>query len=79
VGGPGRHGRSDRRARPGLINPKLYALASGSGYGNDVYDVMTGNNQANPRVPGYMATKGWDPVTGLGTPDAVNLVPALAS
>jgi subtilase family serine protease len=63
----------------GLINPALYALASGPNYGTYFYDVTTGNNQADPSVPGYPATKGWDPVTGLGTPNAATLVPALAS
>jgi subtilase family serine protease len=63
----------------GLINPKLYALASGPRYSSDFFDVTTGNNQANPSVPGYSATPGWDPVTGLGTPNAANLVPDLAS
>jgi hypothetical protein len=40
--------------------------------------VTTGKNQANPAILGYPATPGWDPVTGLGTPNAANLVPALA-
>jgi len=62
----------------GQINPTLYALASGPGYGTYFYDVTTGNNQADPAVPGYPATTGWDPVTGLGTPNAATLVPALA-
>jgi subtilase family serine protease len=62
----------------GLINPKLYSIADGPNYGSDFYDVTTGNNQANPAVPGYPATPGWDPVTGLGTPDAAHLVPDLA-
>jgi subtilase family serine protease len=62
----------------GLINPALYALANGPNYGTYFYDVTTGNNQANPAVMGYPATTGWDPVTGLGTPNAANLLPALA-
>ncbi len=49
------------------------------GYANDFFD--TGNNDSfhlppNPD-PNYAATAGWDPVTGLGTPNAVNLVPDL--
>jgi subtilase family serine protease len=38
----------------------------------------TGNNQTDPTVPGYPVTTGWDPITGLGTPNAATLVPALA-
>jgi subtilase family serine protease len=62
----------------GLINPTLYSLASGPNYSSDFYDVTTGNNQTDPSIQGYNATKGWDPITGLGTPNAANLVPALA-
>jgi len=28
-------------------------------------------------VQGYQATTGWDPTTGLGTPNAANLIPLL--
>jgi len=63
----------------GPINATLYSLASGPNYSTYFYDVTTGNNQADPSVPGYPATTGWDPVTGLGTPNAATLVPALAS
>jgi subtilase family serine protease len=62
----------------GLINPTLYKLANSTNYGDYFFDVTTGNNQADPNVPGYPATTGWDPVTGLGTPNAANLLPALA-
>jgi subtilase family serine protease len=64
----------------GLINPKLYSLAAGPSYASDFYDVIVGNNGAfAPDVPGYPAQTGWDPVTGLGTPNVANLVPDLAS
>jgi subtilase family serine protease len=62
----------------GLINPALYAIgANPARYAADFYDVTTGNNTADPSVPGYPATTGWDPITGLGTPNAANLLPDL--
>ncbi|MFL6110007.1 MAG: hypothetical protein ACJ786_01430 [Catenulispora sp.] len=61
----------------GLIQQKLYSLAAGPNYGQYFFDVTTGNNTASSTVPGYPATTGWDPVTGLGTPDAAKIVPAL--
>jgi subtilase family serine protease len=63
----------------GQINPTLYRLADGSGHSTYFYDVTAGNNQADTSIQGYPATTGWDPVTGLGTPDAATLVPALAA
>jgi subtilase family serine protease len=63
----------------GLIQPKLYSLANSPNYAQDFFDVVKGNNTADPAVPGFPATTGWDPVTGLGTPNAAKLVPALAS
>jgi len=62
-----------------LINATLYEIGNNpTRYANDFFDVTTGNNQAVPTIPGYPATHGWDPVTGLGTPNAANLVPDLA-
>ena len=63
----------------GLINDSLYALAAGGSYSTYFNDVTIGNNQTDPAIPGYSASPGWDPVTGLGTPIAANLVPALAA
>ena len=62
----------------GDIHPTLYRLAAGPHYGKYFFDVTTGNNQTSSSVPGYNASTGWDPITGLGTPDAATLVPALA-
>jgi subtilase family serine protease len=64
----------------GLLNPPLYEIASDPGkYAGDFYDVTVGNNQVDPSIPGYSASPGWDPVTGLGTPNAANLIPDLVA
>jgi subtilase family serine protease len=61
----------------GLINPALYKIgANAARYANDFFDITTGNNTTSS-IPGYPATTGWDAVTGLGTPNAANLVPDL--
>jgi subtilase family serine protease len=59
----------------GLINPALYTIgANPVRYANDFYDITTGNDQTVATIPGYPATTGLDPITGLGTPNAANLV-----
>jgi len=64
----------------GPINQALYTLASNPAvYAADFHDVTVGNNQVTADIPGYNATKGWDPTTGLGTPNAANLLPDLAA
>jgi subtilase family serine protease len=64
----------------GLINPALYKMAANAAtYANDFFDVTTGNNADVTGIPGYPATTGWDPVTGLGTPNAANLIPDLVA
>jgi subtilase family serine protease len=65
----------------GYINPALYELgANPTTYANDFYDVASQNfNQEDPAVPGFQSTTGWDAVTGLGTPNAANLVPDLVT
>jgi len=71
----------------GLINPALYKVASNpSRYAADFFDVrhtaiagVANDNQGDPSVPGFPATDGWDPVTGLGTPNAANLIPDLVA
>jgi subtilase family serine protease len=69
----------------GLINPALYKLASQPAkYAADYFDIahtaiagVANDNQEDPSIPGYPATQGWDPVTGLGTPNAAALIPDL--
>jgi len=65
--------------RLGYINPALYKIGSDPArYAADFYDVTTGNNGLfAPDIPGYPATTGWDPVTGLGTPNAAVFLPDL--
>ena len=68
----------------GLINPTLYALASGSTtYASVFHDVTSGNNNCNAgstycgtTTTGFSAGTGYDQVTGLGSVDAGNLVAA---
>jgi subtilase family serine protease len=66
--------------RIGNINNALYGLARGPLYGALYHDITVGDNTFHGPVTiqGFSATKGWDPASGLGTPKANNLVPALA-
>ncbi|HVI77682.1 MAG TPA: hypothetical protein VM715_05870, partial [Candidatus Acidoferrum sp.] len=59
-------------ARVGFLNPTLYGIATGSGFGSDFHDITTGNNGA------YLAVRGYDLVTGWGSPIGVSLINALA-
>jgi subtilase family serine protease len=64
----------------GFINPTLYRLATTSKYTQDFHDITVGNNSVADNglnVQGYSATTGWDPITGLGSPDAEKLLPDL--
>jgi subtilase family serine protease len=62
----------------GFINPGLYKLATSSTYQQDFHDITTGDNSYNQAgIKGYSAGPGWDPVTGLGTPNAEKLIPDL--
>jgi subtilase family serine protease len=64
----------------GFINPALYKLALSSTYSQDFHDIVVGNNSVDVNgvlVQGYSAVPGWDPVTGLGTPNAEKLIPDL--
>jgi kumamolisin len=51
----------------GYVNPQLYATASRKAF----HDITSGGNG------GYTAGPGWDPCTGLGTPDGTALLSVL--
>ncbi|MGA5695670.1 S53 family peptidase [Bacillus cereus] len=55
--------------RVGFINPILYNLSNQS---RVFHDITIGDNSYNS-VNGYQAQSGWDPCTGLGTPDGIEL------
>lgn len=64
----------------GFINPALYKVGTSARYLQDFHDITVGNNSVagqGVQVTGYNAVPGWDAITGLGTPNAVNLLPDL--
>ncbi len=64
----------------GYLNPAPYKVALGDDYARDCHDITVGNNSTNDKgvsVTGYDAVAGWDPITGLGTPNAQYLLPDL--
>ncbi len=64
----------------GFLNAALYKLAATGSYAQDFHDITQGNNTQNvdgTNVPGYPAAQGWDPITGLGSPNAEKLIPDL--
>jgi len=59
----------------GFVNPTIYAAAAKSA--NYFQDITSGNNKCTESCcsnAGFVATKGWDPVTGLGTPNFAQLL-----
>ncbi len=66
----------------GFLNTALYKLGNSTHYAQDFHDITIGNNSSSSKgvqVTGYDAVAGWDATTGLGTPDAANLIPDLIS
>lgn len=54
----------------GFINPSIYSASFASGFN----DITSGGNQGCGTA-GFTATTGWDPVTGVGTPNFSKLLP----
>jgi len=62
----------------GFLAPAVYAIAKTSSYTNCFHDVMTGSNTWDLSPNNYYAVPGYDLCTGLGTPNGINLINALA-
>jgi subtilase family serine protease len=65
----------------GFVNAALYRIGRSARYHQAFHDVTAGDNTVRfpPRtVDGYHAAPGWDPITGLGSPNASVLIPLLA-
>jgi kumamolisin len=56
----------------GFINPTIYPIGLGSNYGANFHDVTSGSNGT------YSAVKGYDLVTGWGSPNGTVLINSLA-
>jgi xanthomonalisin len=56
----------------GFINPAIYGIGLGSSYAADFHDITSGSNGT------YSTEKGYDLVTGWGSPNGVTLINALA-
>jgi subtilase family serine protease len=64
--------------RMGDLNPALYGLAKSGGHlRRDFHDIAIGNNDVAEIGTGFDAVKGWDAVTGVGSPNAAALLPEL--
>jgi subtilase family serine protease len=56
----------------GFINPAIYSIGLGSNYGANFHDITSGNNGT------YSTQKGYDLVTGWGSPNGTGLINSLA-
>jgi subtilase family serine protease len=57
----------------GFINPHLYSFGVGSSYDTDFHDITSGKSGS------YSAVKGYDLVTGWGSPNGQGLIKALVA
>jgi subtilase family serine protease len=71
----------DAHRQLGFLNPGLYRIGHSTLYHRAFHDVTHGNNTvtlpSGKQINGYSARRGWDPVTGWGSPNAQVLVPLL--
>jgi len=67
----------------GFLNPLVYTIGQGAGYGTAFHDITTGSNPSGSTVPpaftgSFTAMTGFDMVTGWGTPNGAGMIDALA-
>ena len=62
---------ADKYSTLGLINPYLYSFGVSSNYATDFHDITSGTSGS------YSAVKGYDLVTGWGSPNGQGLINAL--
>ena len=61
-----------------MLNQALYSIAAGSDYHSAFHDITTGNNSWDVSLfTGYQARSGWDPASGLGSPNVARLISLL--
>ncbi len=69
-----------RGVEVGMLSPIVYQILNSNWYAGTLHDVVSGNNNCPSSsqncngAPGYVATQGWDPASGVGTPNVGNLV-----
>jgi len=66
----------------GFLNPLLYQIATNTP--SAFHDITVGDNKCtedgcSSSCQGFLCTKGWDPVTGLGSPNTATLIKAVES
>ncbi len=65
-------------ASVGFINPAVFAISHTANYANCFHDTTAGNNAWSSSGGKFAAVAGYDLATGLGTPNGVALINALA-
>ena len=58
----------------GFLNPHLYGEIHEAGA---LHPITIGDNKFDSNAPFYRAGPGWNPCTGLGTPDGMKILAAL--
>ena len=69
---------ADQKAgqRLGFLNSAIYSIGKSDGYAKGFHDITSGDNDEFG-TGFYFTSKGWDPVTGWGSPNVGNLIPLL--